>query len=74
MLFAFLQQPPTITPFNDLATVEENQHGAEHGECHALRQIRQKGLCALVILAVRHIILDGFVKVIIDLAGNSQLV
>ena len=74
MLFAFLQQPPAIAPFDDLTIVEENQHRAEHGKCHALRQIWQKGLCALAILVVRHINLDGFVKVIIDLAGLSQLV
>ena len=57
MLFAFLQQPPAIAPFDDLTIVEENQHRAEHGKCHALRKIWQKALCALAFLALHCIIL-----------------
>ena len=74
MLFAFLKQPAAITPFNDLTAVQKSQHGAEHGKCHALRQIRQKALHALTFLVVQRIILVDFLKVIVDLAGDSQLV
>lgn len=73
MLFAFLQQPPAIAPFDDLTIVEENQHRAEHGKCHALRKIWQKALCALAFLALHCIILIDFLKIIVDLAGHPQL-
>ena len=36
-------------------------------------KIRQKVLHALAFLAVRHIILVDFLKIIVDLAGDSQL-
>ena len=73
MLFAFLQQPPAIAPFDDLTIVEENQHRAEHGKCHALRKIWQKALCALAFLALHCIILIDFLKIIVDLAGHPSL-
>jgi len=38
-----------------------------------LRKIRQKALHALAFLAVRHIILVDFLKIIVDLAGDAQL-
>lgn len=62
-----------MAPFNDLAIVEDNQHGTEHGKSHTLRKIRQKALHSLAFLAVRHIILVDFLKIIVDLAGDSQL-
>ena len=40
-----------MAPFNDLAIVEDNQHGTEHGKSHTLRKIRQKALHALAFLA-----------------------
>lgn len=59
-----------MAPFNDLAIVEDSQHGTEHGKSHTLRKIRQKVLHALAFLAVRHIILVDFLKIIVDLAGD----
>jgi len=41
-----------MAPFNDLAIVEDNQHGTEHGKSHTLRKIRQKALHALAFLVV----------------------
>ena len=63
-----------MAPFNDLAIVEDSQHGTEHGKSHTLRKIRQKALHALAFLVVRRIILDVFLKVIVDFAGNPEAV
>lgn len=70
--YPFQQQSAAVAPFNDLAAVEENQHGAEHGKGHALRQIRQKTLCLLGFLAMPCISLGDFLKVIVDFADDPQ--
>jgi hypothetical protein len=70
--YPFQQQSAAVAPFNDLAAVEENQHGAEHGKGHALRQIRQKTLCLLGFLAMPCISLVDFLKVIVDFADDPQ--